>query len=70
MILLLRSGAGAFARCHLVFVTPGQSIESIVAHALLRAASALVPMPGLPIGGGCGERPGGFSNNISPLKCL
>jgi hypothetical protein len=54
----------------LVFVTPGQSVESLVAHALLRAASALVPMPGLPIGGGCGERPGGFSNNISPLKCL
>src|ERR1035438_1270564 len=40
-----------------------------VAHALLRAASALVPMPGLPVGEGYGETSGGSSNNISPLKC-
>jgi hypothetical protein len=40
------------------------------AHALLRAASALVPTPGLPVGEGYGETSGGSSNNISPLKCL
>jgi hypothetical protein len=54
----------------LSFVTPRQSVESIVAHALLRAASALVPTPGLPVGRGYGETSGASSNNISPLKCL
>jgi len=34
-----------------VLVPPRQSVESIVAHALLRAAAALVPTPGLPVAG-------------------
>jgi hypothetical protein len=42
----------------------------LVEHALLPAASALLPTPGLPVGVGYGETSGGSSNNISPLKCF
>jgi hypothetical protein len=42
----------AFSPMSLSFCDAQQSIESIVAHALLRAASALVPTPGLHVRGG------------------